>query len=222
MKKLVLLFVGALLCNSCFLIQQGRIADGMCRPKRPNFKLLKTPFKETDKLVFDKTYLGKSITSFALKFYSDGRLIFFTSQDGFTIKPSDTFNKNWENAPNIGYWRVEDNKIKVEYFLCGDSGFYKREQGEIKGDSIVFIRLYFLLLRESLFVKDIMFCLICHLSSETLQVYSYCKSVTKIFFKACGEKIGDLRKICARLTEIFFEADGEKFGGLRKNSYLWI
>ena len=143
MKKLTLLFVGALLCNSCFLIQQGRIADGMCRPKHPNFKLLKTPFKETDKLVFDKTYLGKSITSFALKFYSDGRLIFFTSRDGFTIKPSDTFNKSWENAPNIGYWRVEDNKIKIEYFLCGDSGFYKREQGEIKDDSIVFYQTLF-------------------------------------------------------------------------------
>ena len=103
----------------------------------------KTPFKETDKLVFDKTYLGKSITSFALKFYSDGRLIFFTSRDGFTIKPSDPFNKNWENAPNIGYWRVEDNKIKVEYFLCGDSGFYKREQGEIKGDIIVFYENFY-------------------------------------------------------------------------------
>jgi len=84
--------------------------------------------------------LGKSITSFALKFYSDGRLIFFTSQDGFTIKPIDTFNKSWENAPNIGYWRVEDNKIKVEYFLCGDSGFYERKQGEIKGDTIFFER----------------------------------------------------------------------------------
>ena len=143
MKKLALLFVGALLCNSCFLIQQGRISDGMCRPKHSKFKLLKTPFKETDKLVFDKTYLGKSITSFALKFYSDGRLIFFTSRDGFTIKPSDTFNKNWENAPNIGYWRVEGNKIKVEYFLCGDSGFYKREQGEIKGDTIVFYQTLF-------------------------------------------------------------------------------
>ena len=67
-----------------------------------------------------------------------------------------------------------------------------------------------------------MFCLICHLSSETFQVCNYCKSVTKIFLKACGEKFGDLRKICARLTEIFFEADGEKFGGLRKNSYLWM
>ena len=72
------------------------------RPKRPNFKLHKTPFKETNLLVFNKSYLGKKTTSFALKFYSDGRLIFFTSQDGFTIKPSDTFNKNWENAPNIG------------------------------------------------------------------------------------------------------------------------
>ena len=71
------------------------------------------------------------------------RLIFFTSRDGFTIKPSDTFNKNWENAPNIGYWRVEDNKIKVEYFLCGDSGFYKREQGEIKGDTIVYYENFY-------------------------------------------------------------------------------
>ena len=40
MKKLALLFIGALLCNSCFLIQQGRIADGMCRPKHPKFKLI--------------------------------------------------------------------------------------------------------------------------------------------------------------------------------------
>ncbi len=143
MKKLALLFVGVLLCNSCFFMHKGTWGNGMCRPKRPNFKLLKTPFKETDKLVFDKTYLGKSITSFALKFYSDGRLIFFTSQDGFTIKPSDTFNKSWENAPNIGYWRVEDNKIKVEYFLCGDSGEREREQGEIKGDSIVFYQTLF-------------------------------------------------------------------------------
>ena len=67
-----------------------------------------------------------------------------------------------------------------------------------------------------------MFCLICHLSSEVRQVCSYCKSITKIFLKTCGDKFGGLRKIYARLTEIFFEAYGEKFGGLRKNSYLWI
>ena len=143
MKKLVLLFSLLSLCNSGFFIHKGRWGDGMCRPKHPNFKLLKTPFKETDKLVFNKSYLGKKTTSFALKFYSDGRLIFFTSQDGFTIKPIDTFNKRWENAPNIGYWRVEDNRIKIEYFLCGDNGFYKRKQGEIKGDTIVFYENFY-------------------------------------------------------------------------------
>ena len=65
--------------------------------------------------------------------------------------------ENWENAPNIGYWRVEDNKIKVEYFLCGDSGFYKREQGEIKGDTLVFYQTLFSpikgkVVRETLYV----------------------------------------------------------------------
>ena len=143
MKKLVLLFSLLSLCNSCFFMHKGTWGNGMCRPKRPNFKLLKTPFKETNLLVFNKSYLGKKTTSFALKFYSDGRLIFFTSQYGFTIKPSDTFNKNWENAPNIGYWRVEDNRIKIEYILCGDSGFYKRKQGEIKGDTIVFYQNFY-------------------------------------------------------------------------------
>ena len=104
---------------------------------------IKLHLKKPICLYLIKSYLGKKTTSFALKFYSDGRLIFFTSQDGFTIKPSDTFNKNWENAPNIGYWRVEDNKIKIEYFLCGDSGFYKRKQGEIKGDTIVFYENFY-------------------------------------------------------------------------------
>ena len=175
MKKLALLFVGALLCNSCFFMHKGTWGNGMCRPKRPNFKLLKTPFKETNLLVFDKTYLGKSITSFALKFYSDGRLIFFTSQDGFTIKPIDTFNKRWENAPNIGYWRVEDNKIKIEYFLCGDSGFYKRKQGEIKGDTIVFMKIFIIPFIKK-FERSDMYYLICHLSE-------YAVTIVKVLLK---------------------------------------
>ena len=53
MKKLVLLFSLLSLCNSCFLIQQGHIVNGMCRPKHPKFKLLKIPFKETDKLTYN-------------------------------------------------------------------------------------------------------------------------------------------------------------------------
>ena len=61
MKKLALLFVVVLLCNSCFLIQQGHIVDGMCRPKNPKFKLLKTSFKETDKLTYNRGYINQYI-----------------------------------------------------------------------------------------------------------------------------------------------------------------
>ena len=86
MKKLALLFVGALLCNSCFLIEQGRIADGMCRPKHPKFKLLKAPFKETDKLTYNRVYINQYLVGFGIGFYPDGRLMYFYSKDGIIGK----------------------------------------------------------------------------------------------------------------------------------------
>ncbi len=143
MKKLALLFVGALLCNSCFLIQQGRIANGMCRPKHPTFKLLKTPFKETNKLTYNKVYVNQYLVGFGIGFYPDGRLMYFYSKDGYALKESDIENKKWENARNIGYWRTEGNKIKIEYFVCSQQGTYFREQGEIKGDTLVFYENFY-------------------------------------------------------------------------------
>ena len=157
MKKLALLFAGALLCNSCFLIQQGRIADGMCRPKHPKFKLLKTPFKETDKLTYNRVYINQYLVGFGIGFYPDGRLMYFYSKDGYALKESDIENKKWENARNIGYWRTEGEKIKIEYFVCSQQGTYFREQGEIKGDTIVFYQTLFSpikgkIVRETLYV----------------------------------------------------------------------
>ena len=52
-------------------------------------------------------------------------------------------NKKWENARNIGYWRTEGDKIKIEYFVCSQQGTYFREQGEIKGDTIVFYQNFY-------------------------------------------------------------------------------
>ena len=75
---------------------------------------------------------------FGIGFYPDGRLMYFYSRDGYALKESDVENKKWENARNIGYWRTEDGKIKIEYFVCSQQGTYFREQGEIKGDTIVF------------------------------------------------------------------------------------
>ncbi len=143
MKKLVLLFSLLSLCNSCFLIQQGHIVNGMCRPKHPKFKLLKIPFKETDKLTYNRVYINQYLVGFGIGFYPDGRLMYFYSRDGYALKESDIKNKKWENARNIGYWRVEGDKIKIEYFVCSQQGTYFREKGEIKGDTIIFYQTLF-------------------------------------------------------------------------------
>jgi len=124
-------------------MHKGTWENGMCRPKRPNFKLLKIPFKETDKLTYNKVYINQYLVGFGIGFYPDGRLMYFYSRDGYALKKSDVENKKWENARNIGYWRTEDEKIKIEYFVCSQQGTYFREKGEIKGDTIVFYQNFY-------------------------------------------------------------------------------
>ena len=111
--------------------------------EHPKFKLLKIPFKETDKLTYNKVYINQYLVGFGIGFYPDGRLMYFYSKDGYALKESDVENKKWENARNIGYWRTEGNKIKIEYFVCSQQGTYFREQGEIKGDTIVFYENFY-------------------------------------------------------------------------------
>jgi hypothetical protein len=139
MKKILLISL-VLFCTSCF-IHKGQRINGQCRPKNPTFKLLKISFKEIDKLTFNRVYIADNFTkAVGYRFYSDGRLIFIHSKDGFALKPDDVINKKWNNAQAIGYWRIEGDKIKTEYFSCSNSGDYIREQGEIKGDTIIFER----------------------------------------------------------------------------------
>ena len=139
MKKIILLISLAFLCTSCFFYQNGHWVDGTCRPKEYNFKVLKTPFKETDKLNFNKVYVGNpDFPCFGFGFYPDGRLIFLRSYDGFAIKEKNVTGKTWDTAINIGYWRVDGTKIKVEYFICSEIGYYLEEKGEIKGDTLIF------------------------------------------------------------------------------------
>jgi hypothetical protein len=47
----------------------------VCRPKNYNFRILKTPFEETNKLVFNKIYTRNNAYKKGIGFYSDGRLI---------------------------------------------------------------------------------------------------------------------------------------------------
>jgi hypothetical protein len=124
--------------SSCF-ISSGRWVGDQCRPKRNNFKLLKIPFRETDKLSFKKVYTSDEYLKFdGIGFYPDGRMIHFIPNGNKAITENDMIGKNWNNTKFIGYWRVENNSIKIEYFVCGDNGFYIQKQGEIKGDKIIF------------------------------------------------------------------------------------
>jgi hypothetical protein len=94
-------------------------------------------------LVFNKVYTLNGDKKEAYGFYSDGRFIQIFNYNidiqNYTILNPDLIKlKNWKNARFIGYWRVKNNIIKIEYFVCGNSGVYIRKQGEINGDTIIF------------------------------------------------------------------------------------
>ncbi len=129
-----------LIIYSCSFVKTYDLNNGICRPKKPHFRLLKIPFVETDRLSFNKVYEGNT-TSLGYSFYSDGRLICFNSDDGLALRDNNILGKNWNNAIAIGYWRVvEGNKIKIEYFVCQDGGFYTLKQGKVNKDSIIFYK----------------------------------------------------------------------------------
>lgn len=136
-KKAIIYPFSILLCTSCIL-QKGQWINDQCRPKRPNFKLLKIPFEKTDKIVLKKIYISDSEDkSDGLGFYPDGRMVFNVSSGNNRLTQENV--KNWDNSIYIGYWRVVgSDKIKIQYFVCGNSGVYLEKTGRINGDTIVF------------------------------------------------------------------------------------
>jgi hypothetical protein len=138
MRKILAFTFLFFLCCSCF-IHKGNYSTGICRPKKANFKLSKTPFKPTEQLTFNAVYIEETKQR-GYGFLSDGRLIYFHSDDGFELKEKNIVGKNWDNASAIGYWRTEKEKIRIEYFSCSNSGDYIEGNGKIKNDSLIFER----------------------------------------------------------------------------------
>lgn len=142
MKKIILIISLIFACTSCIVKKGQWIDEGKCRAKKANFTLIKTPFEETTKLVFNKVYLGGINTkSYGISFYPDGRLVYFVSKGNNDLTNKDIMGKNWDNAMYIGYWRVKKDEIKLQYFVCGNSGTYIEKKGTIKGDTIFFERI---------------------------------------------------------------------------------
>lgn len=143
MKIKILIFISIILIFSSCYVNKGQMIDGKCRPKNPNFELLKIPFKETDKLKFNKVYSLEGLKKIGIGFFSNGRIALFKNynyekQNYDLITPIMIESKNWNDPEYIGYWRVEDNLIKTEYFSCSNSGDYIKQHGTIVGDTIFF------------------------------------------------------------------------------------
>ncbi|WP_196890083.1 hypothetical protein [Aureivirga sp. CE67] len=144
MKKILVFVLISFLFNSCFLIKRGEWRSGRCRRNNENrFKLLKKDFIKTDKITFYKIYRDENLPSVGYGFYPDGRFIIIQSKSGQRLNSDDVFGVNWNTAPYRGYWRVEDDKIKIEYFVCYQSGYNSTKKGEVKGDSIVFYKNFY-------------------------------------------------------------------------------
>ncbi len=145
MKKLLIIIWSIIFLNSCFL-NLGTWENDVCRPKDPNFKLTRIPFKETKLLNYSCAYIGDFyIKSRGYGFLPDGRLICFLSKDRLDLKQEDVVGVNWYNSPSIGYWRVNGSNIKIEFFICQEFGFYNMKQGVIKGDTIIFYENIYML-----------------------------------------------------------------------------
>jgi hypothetical protein len=103
--------------------------------------LSKRPFRETDRLLFKRVYLSSlNLKSSGIGFYSDGRMVYFFAKGNNELTENEVTRKSWNTTTYkyIGYWRVENDEIRVEYFLCGNSGVYIEKKGKINGDTIVF------------------------------------------------------------------------------------
>ncbi len=144
MKKILLIFSLILFFSSC-VARKGEWIEGRCRPKKTNFKLLKTPHVETDLLVYNRVYTLNGENKNAINFYKNGRFVLFFDyneniQEYQSLSQNFIKNNDWANARFIGYWRFINDQVHIEYFVCGNSGNYIRKQGKIKGDTIFFER----------------------------------------------------------------------------------
>ena len=141
MKNYTLVFLILLICTSC-IYHKGERMDGVCRPKSPNFELVDMPFVGTNKIQYYKVYLIDDVTmARGFGFYPDGRLIYFHSNDGYALSENDLIEKTWDNASAIGYWRLNQNSLLIEYFSCTNSGDYITHEGIVKDNDVFLKRL---------------------------------------------------------------------------------
>ena len=153
-KKLTYILI-AVLAIGCS--QNLWTANGLLRPKKPKFSILKEQFV-TNALIHTKhlyistkrftNYDGnKLVTTYG--FYSDGRFIV----NSFNEPTIDIFICNrtsWDSSQRIGYYTTQNNQVKCQYFEQYGGGEYIELRGQIKQDTIIFADKYSMPLKKEI------------------------------------------------------------------------
>lgn len=123
-------------------------ANNVYRAKKPNYKLAEIPFVMSDKIDTDYMYLSEAspvsndtrpnnemMMVSAIGFFDDGRAML----NGYEYEKryEENLKRNsWETGQEVGYYRVDGNKIQFERLSPFDAGIYIKRNGIIKGDTI--------------------------------------------------------------------------------------
>ncbi len=161
-----------------------RLPEGGFRPKIPNFKLAKLPFKLKNNVIDTNTVyyeleldrdfrISYFDTSFYFyRFFSNGRV--YVSKMFYKI-PTDDADYNELKSGYIGYYKIEDNnKLIIETFEPINLGKFVIRYGTIKGDSIIIhsednSKLFFGLTDAKMDIEDLS---LVKLKSPKINLYS--------------------------------------------------
>ncbi|ALM21839.1 hypothetical protein AAT17_11630 [Nonlabens sp. MIC269] len=133
----IILFFALVLVHSC-ISNKTKIKGETCRPEKDRFDYKGETLNHSDKLNFNKLYLSENGERLGFGFMEDGRLLVEASRDGFSLK--DKFgisDLTYKKANNIGYWKIVDDRLYLEYFSCSNSGMYLKKEGVIKEGKII-------------------------------------------------------------------------------------
>jgi len=132
-------------------------ANGLVRPRKPKFSILKEQFVSNALIDTKHLYVStkrftnydgnKLITTYG--FYSDGRFIV----NGFNETNIDLLIHNttsWDSSQRIGYYTTQNNQVKCQYFEQYGGGEYIELQGQIKPDTIIFADKFQMLLKKEI------------------------------------------------------------------------
>jgi hypothetical protein len=121
------------------------IANGLLRPKKPEFSILKETYVSNALIDTKHVYIStKRFTNYdgnkiinTYGFYSDGRFIV----NSFYESNIDSFIHNrssWDSSSRIGYYTTKSDKIKSQFFEQYGGGEYINMEGQINADTIIF------------------------------------------------------------------------------------